>query len=301
MTHSWNGHEGCVRDHIGEYRVIDCTVCGFSHIVPLPTGDELEEVYGEEYYTKEKPLFIIRQQEDLDWWRLVFDDRYDFFEQQLPVARRQILDIGCGPGFFLQRGAERGWSGCGVEPSRQAAEHARSIGVEVINASLEKAGLEEGGSFDVVHMSEVLEHVSDPLSFCRRAAALLKPGGVLCAVVPNDYNPLQEYLRREYGHNPYWVAPPHHLNYFSSDSLQKLLLGSGLSILKRSAMFPMEFFLAVGTNYVGNDEIGRRCHAKRKRFDIALASSGLQAFRREMYEMMARHDIGREVIIFATK
>lgn len=302
MKESWNGHAGPLKDHIGEHRVIECEKCGFSHVIPLPSQAELQVAYGEEYYVTEKPLFIERQLEDLDWWRLIYDDRFDFIEQYLPSpGNRRILDIGCGPGFFLQRGKERGWSGIGVEPSRQAAEHAYSIGVEVINASLERAGLEGEGNFDVVHMSEVLEHVSDPVSFCCRAAALLKPGGIACIVVPNDYNPLQQFLRRERGYDPYWVAPPHHLNYFSPTALEGLLARVGLSVLERSAMFPLEFFLAMGDNYVGNDLLGRQCHGKRKELDRSLEEAGLQVFRREMYKLMARHDIGREVIVYAYK
>lgn len=301
MKESWNGHTGQLRDCAGEYRVIACEQCGFSHVIPLPAAEALHEVYSEDYYVSEKPLFIERQLEDLDWWHLVYNDRYDFFESQLPEGSRRILDIGCGPGLFLQRGAERGWSGLGVEPSRQAAEYARSIGVDVVNATLEEAALEEWAGFDVVHMSEVLEHIPDPVAFSRRAAGLLRPGGILCVVVPNDYNPLQRFLRTECGFNPYWVAPPHHLNYFSSETIGKLLERAGLKVLDRVSTFPMEVFLATGNNYVGDDVVGRRCHGGRKDLERALDAAGLQRLRREMYQLMARHNVGREVIVYAGK
>ena len=50
----------------------------------------------------------------------------------MPRERRRLLDIGSGPGFFLKTAKERGWRVLGIEPSRQAATHARDLGIEVV-------------------------------------------------------------------------------------------------------------------------------------------------------------------------
>ena len=55
-------------------------------------------------------------------------DRLESFEALLPANRRRLLDIGSGPGFFLKSAASRGWNVLGVEPSRQAAAHAKRLG-----------------------------------------------------------------------------------------------------------------------------------------------------------------------------
>jgi|SRR6185369_8397378 len=302
MAGQQSEHSGQVLDSVAGYDVIACDCCGFKHILPIPDRQELAKVYQEEYYSTEKPLFIERQIEDIEWWNLVFDDRYDFFEQVLPSTRRSILDIGCGPGFFLKRGQERGWHGVGLEPSRQAAAFAEGQGCVVLNRFMHEADLiREGKSFDVVHMSEVLEHIPDPVSLCETAHALLAEGGVLCVVVPNDYNPFQNLLREQLGFSHYWLAPPHHINYFDYDSMEGLLKKVGFSILDRTAMFPMDLFLLMGDDYVGNDELGRLCHAKRKRLDILLNSAKLRGFKKEMYQLMAKHGIGREIVIYGKK
>lgn len=48
------------------------------------------------------------------------------FEKYLSKKQRRILDIGCGPGFFLKFGKERSWKTFGIEPSIKAALFAQS-------------------------------------------------------------------------------------------------------------------------------------------------------------------------------
>lgn len=293
-------HKGTVLDTKNGYEILECVECGFVHINPLPSQNELDRIYRNEYYSREKPLFIERQIEDLQWWNLIYDERYDFFEEALPENRRRLLDIGCGPGFFLRRGKDRGWETYGIEPSVKASEYARSLGISVSNSFLGDSSF-EGDRFDVVHLSEVLEHIPDPGGLCRKAHELLAPGGMICIAVPNDYNPLQKILRNKIGLEPYWIAPPHHINYFEYDSLKRLLRHCGFEIAGEIAMFPMEFFLLMGDNYVGDDAVGRLCHSKRKKLDIALSEPGLADFRREFYELLAHYGLGRELVVFGKK
>ena len=293
-------HNGTLLDSKNGYRIIDCKECGFVHVQPVPAPDELDRIYKEEYYTKEKPLFIERQIEDLPWWNLVYDERYDFFERNLSKSSRSLIDIGCGPGFFLKKGKDGGWDVYGIEPSLKASEHAKGLGINVINSFLFDSPF-DGRKFHAAHMSEVLEHVADPISLCRKTYELLEPGGIFCVSVPNDYNPLQKLLRAEMGYEPYWLAPPHHINYFNHDSLKGLLRRCGFEIIGEAAMFPMEFFLLMGDNYVGDDAMGRLCHSKRKRLDIALSGPGLSDFRNEFNELLAAHGMGREIIMFGKK
>lgn len=293
-------HIGKILDTVKNYNIINCTECGFTHIDPVPTQAELDKVYREEYYTEEKPLYIERTVEDIEWWNTVYNDRYDFFEENLAKNRRSILDIGCGSGFFLKRGKERRWQCLGVEPSKQAARHAKGLGLDIENVFLNEMDFGKK-RFDVIHLSEVLEHIPDPVNLCKKAYSLLDDKGIICVVVPNDYNPFQKVLRDKLGFNPYWLAPPHHINYFDFNSLENLLKKVGFKILERTAMFPMDMFLLMGDNYVGNDTLGRQCHAKRKKLDIMLNEPTLKGFKIDMYRLMAKHGIGREMIIYGGK
>lgn len=296
-----DGHGGPVIDSVKGFDVIECSGCGFKHVMPIPSGDELKGYYADEF-VPERPLYIERTEEDLEWWNAVFDERYDFLEGALSNKERRILDLGCGLGKFLSRGQDRGWQCLGIEPSKDAAAHAGGQGIEVINAPFEESGLEEGTEgFDAIHMSEVLEHIPDPARLLKSVYGLLNDGGIVCVVVPNDYSPIQEILRERLNYEPYWVAPPQHLNYFNFASLEGLLKKVGFNVVGKTAMFPMDFFLLMGDNYVGDDRLGRACHARRKRFDMLLGSSGLKGFKEEMYALMATHDVGREMVMYGKK
>jgi len=298
---NWEGHAGGLVDTAGEYRVIECETCGFKHIVPIPTPDELDEAYRGDYYSKEKPLYLNRTQEDLDWWETVYSDRYDALEDLLAPDRRRLLEVGSGPGYFLAHGARRGWDVIGVEPSRQAAEHSRKMGLNVVEEFLTEDLRDQLGRFDAIHASQVFEHLPDPRGMLALVRRMLEPGGVLCLSVPNDYNPLQTVLRQTRGFTPWWVAPPHHVNYFDFTSFSRLLESEGYAIVGTESTFPMEMFLLMGDNYVGDDEMGRECHRRRKMLELSLAEGGCNELKRDIFRALAALGIGREVVVYASR
>jgi hypothetical protein len=97
------------------------------------------------------------------------------------------------------------------------------------------------------------------------------------------------------------VAPKHHLNYFTFDSLANLLQRLDLKIAERSTSFPMELFLLMGENYTIDPALGRACHESRKKFDMALETAGLGEARRSFYRALAQAGLGREAAIIAVK
>src|SRR5207245_96199 len=97
----------------------------------------------------------------------------------------RLFDIGCGMGFFLDLMRREGWETMGVEPAPNAARHARErLGLDVVEGTIETARVD--GPFDVVTLWYVLEHVPNPVEILDRAAALLRPGGLLIVRVPNQ-------------------------------------------------------------------------------------------------------------------
>ncbi|MFD2168141.1 class I SAM-dependent methyltransferase [Thalassotalea euphylliae] len=295
-------HTGPVIDHRNGFDVIECEQCGFKHVMPLPTPEELDELYRHEYYDTEKPLFLQQSEEDAAWWQQVYNDRYDTFESELSEGQRTILDVGSGPGRFLHAGMQRGWKVTGIEPSVQASDYAKNtLGVNVINDFLTVESAASLGTFDVVHASQVLEHIPNPIDVLKTMTSLLKPGGILCLVVPNDFSPFQLALQEVENYEPWWIAAPHHLNYFNFDSLTSLVEKHGYEVFLRDTTFPIDMFLLMGENYIGNDELGRACHHRRVRMEAQLAKAGQNHVRRGLYQAMANQGLGREVCIFARK
>lgn len=293
-----NIHKGRTIDTQGEFRVIDCRSCKFFHIVPLPDETMLATLYKDTFYSHAKPFYFKDMEEDLPWWQAHYKSHYKLIATYAPG--RKLLDIGSGPGHFLVCGKKLGWDVLGFEPSKQAAAYAQRRGVRVINDLFSAQKALPYGPFDVVYLYLILEHIPDPTRFLKEVKSVLKPGGVLVVISPNDYNPLQLLLRTHKGFKPWWVAPPQHLNYFTFASIQHLLKRLGFSVLDSLATFPMEFFLLSGDNYIGKRSVGRRSHAKRKTFELAFFDHEPEMLT-TFYRSLAKLGIGREFVIISKK
>lgn len=297
----WEGHFGEVVDSLDEFDVIDCSICGFKHVVPMPSPQDLLKIYKEEYYCKDKPLFLDNVRRDFEWSNISYRERYDTFEEQFQPGLYSVLDVGSGPGYFLLFGKERGWQTLGIEPSKQAAAYSRSLGLEIIEGFFPETMADFTGFFDVVHMAHVLEHVPDPKKMLQVSYKLLKPGGLICIIVPNDYNPLQKAFVSISDHHSWWVSPVHHINYFDFTSIKQLLESCGYEVFLSEATFPIDMFLLMGDNYLNEDSIGKKCHMKRKMFEESLIKAGLSKLKRQLYASFAECGLGRGCILYARK
>lgn len=291
-------HDGPVIDTANGFEIIECASCGFRHVTPLPSPAELEATYAQEYYTHEKPDYFAHASEDQSWAALGYADRLTKLKSILGT-KGTLLDIGSGPGFFLKAAEDKGWRVKGIEPSRAAAAFAQGMGLDITNAFFDERMAPSLGTFDAVVMTNMLEHVPDPAGLVALAHGVLKPFGAICITVPNDYNGFQEALRHGAGVAPWWLAPPHHLNYFGFDALERLLIRCGFQLRGRFTSFPMEMFALQGDIYMGNGELGRALHNKRKVFDETLASN--EKTRAAFYGALAQAGFGREAIVFAQK
>jgi 2-polyprenyl-3-methyl-5-hydroxy-6-metoxy-1,4-benzoquinol methylase len=295
----WQKHTGPILDSVKGFDVIECETCGFKHIVPIPTLEDLKEQYSEKFYS-EKPNYIKNRLKDSDWWNFLYNKIYDSLETNI-AGKGSILSIGCGPGFFLQAGKKRGWDALGIEPGRPAVEYARSMGINVIEGFFEEVDVSGYGLFDVIHAAEMIEHLPSPLALINYAYHNLKDDGIICIVAANEYNKLQKAIRKKLDVSPWWVVPNEHINYFNIESAASLLAKAGFKIIHKEVTFPIELFLFMGQNYIKNSELGRKCHTMRKQMEIDLSETGLGDFLEKLYGFFMEEGVGREFIILGRK
>jgi 2-polyprenyl-6-hydroxyphenyl methylase / 3-demethylubiquinone-9 3-methyltransferase len=105
-----------------------------------------------------------------------------------PAGR--VLDVGCGTGFLLERLAERGFSGVGIDLSPESVDHARRRLAEIgaadrLRAEVGSAYEPPEGPFDLIALTDVLEHLEDPRACLRALRERLAPGGLLVVSTPN--------------------------------------------------------------------------------------------------------------------
>ena len=109
--------------------------------------------------------------------------RLNWIDKHISLAGKRIIDIGCGGGILAESMAARGADVTGIDlsekPLKVAQLHLLESGqkVDYRLIAAEEIAQQQPGSFDCVTCMEMLEHVPDPPSTVRAAAALAKPGG----------------------------------------------------------------------------------------------------------------------------
>src|SRR5580700_1549891 len=114
--------------------------------------------------------------------------RTPFVDVLPPNPAGRLLEIGCGTGETAAYALSTGKCGlcCGVELCEGPAEEARKKLQRVIVGDVERLELDFSENyFDVLLLSEVLEHLVDPWSVLRRLHKLMKPGSIVIAGSPN--------------------------------------------------------------------------------------------------------------------
>jgi SAM-dependent methyltransferase len=193
----------------GAYR-LSCESCGLVYISPFPSDLELRS-FNEDYFFQahgdecSRPS-AINFSSGLAKIRLNHLKKFTQLHN-LPILR--VLEFGPGSGYFAKYFLEQnqGASYLAVETDTSCHPRLNSLGVEVVDVN-DIDNLE--GSIDLVVMSHVLEHVSNPNAFLGRAYQMLKKGGFIFIEVP-----CMDFLHKDFDEP--------HLLFFDKKSLETLL------------------------------------------------------------------------------
>jgi SAM-dependent methyltransferase len=198
-----------------------CRSCGFVTYLEVER-DELLRLYDESYFSGSEYADYLGEQQAL---------RRSMRRHLAQMARFRphggsLLEVGCAYGLFLDEAARRYESVAGVDICSGPVRYAREVlGHEAREGDFLEMELPEA-RFDVVCMWDTLEHLPTPDRFIRRAAWMLRPGGFLF-LTTGDIGSLNARLR---GRNWRQIHPPTHLNYFSRETLNRLLTRIGFEV-----------------------------------------------------------------------
>jgi 2-polyprenyl-3-methyl-5-hydroxy-6-metoxy-1,4-benzoquinol methylase len=147
------------------------------------------------------------------------------FERELRLFRKHctggaVLDVGCSSGAFLyqlNRRFPRCYDVLGTDASGAPLDYAESRGVPVVRGDF-LAQTFAPKEFEAVTFWAVLEHLPEPKRFLEKAWSILKPGGLCFVLVPNVNSLASRLLGPRYRY-----IYPQHVNYFTSETLRRLV------------------------------------------------------------------------------
>ncbi|MFO7481965.1 class I SAM-dependent methyltransferase [Oceanibaculum nanhaiense] len=279
---------------------------GFLQAAEMPTAEQLRDYYAS-YYRRESGNY----RKSYDARELAFLDaklaQRAALAQQIrgSAAPGRFLDAGCGEGFALAWFQRAGWRVEGIDHSMAGIEAMNQALAESVTAgdlfALLDARIGTGERYDLVWLTNVLEHVTDPVGLLEKLRRLVASGGVLAVTVPNDGSAYQKKLLED-GQidDRFWIALPDHLAYFTGDSLRATTQATGWACREIIADFPIDWFLLhEGSNYVRDRAQGKAAHRARVELELLLADQPVEAVN-AYYAALARLGLGRNLTAFLT-
>ena len=216
------------------YKLDLCLECGYSFVNPRPPLSFLMDYYssfghGHDGSGGETPNLksVLTQEQNypnstIDARRLIRTIK----SLTKKAHSGKFLDVGCGYGFFSKEALGAGFEVVALELAKNEREIAKEMtGLNPVACSFEEfESMPE--SISVVLMSQILEHAFDINFWIKKANNILVNDGIIAIALPN-YGSVFRLVMQE--REPY-ICPPAHLNFFSPDSLSRLLEKHGFRV-----------------------------------------------------------------------
>lgn len=201
-----------------------CRACGFAQPAALPAlPNFFDRMYDQRWADD-----WIAGEHDAAYKDRIFADILAGLAQRV-TRGRALLDVGAHAGRFLRLAREAGWDGEGLELNPKTAAYAAQVSGAVVHQGNVHT-FTPTRCYDAVTVTDVLEHVPQPLDVLTRVRTFLCPGGWLAIKVPNGpAQRVKETLRARL--RPSYRATLAdnlvHVNHFSAASLARALTAAG--------------------------------------------------------------------------
>lgn len=227
--------------HPEVFDIVKCKDCGLIYLNPRPTAELLLEQYKKDYTPNEKmdnskelkpSMMGLKKILGRFWYKI--SGYYGISE--IKVEGR-FLDIGCAKGDTLEAARNIGANVYGIELNPKSVEICKTKGLDVQCGTVEDSGYPDD-YFDIIWMSQVIEHLPFPKKSLKEILRILKPCGRLYIFCPNAGS----YLSKLFGRFWHGWHIPFHFHAYTRETITKLLTECGFKVTKLSATTPYHFF-----------------------------------------------------------
>src|SRR3989344_7486773 len=221
-----------------------CKKCGLRRLLPLPSKQNLTNLYGrKKYYTEE--LFELHDdlKIDYDWKNPIIKLYQKHLNEILLTAPppKHLLEIGCARGVFLDMARSAGYKVQGIEANPYASKYAHKFfNLQVTTTKFESVK-KNFGKFDIIVAYDVIEHVPNPSGFIKKITTFLKPGGLVVIGTPNSSSLLYKIAEKTalvsksrivYPLIRFYGRGVEHLSIFNPENLKRLLTLNKFRVIK---------------------------------------------------------------------
>jgi len=208
-----------LRYNFDPFRVVTCRNCGLVFLSPRLTEKAIMKLYMDQayYVSNVAGQGYDEYLEVRPNWIKTFTKRLEQVMKYQSAGR--ALDIGCGPGFFLEAAQSKGYDAYGLDPSEYIVKVAQEKFGEHVKLGLIETANYPAESFDLVVAFDTFEHIYHPLEWLEHIRRVLKPGGLIAMTTPDP----SSLLARISGRN--WVSfkLPEHIFYWSPKTVRRAL------------------------------------------------------------------------------
>ena len=229
----------------GAYSIMYCAKCGLGETFPRPSYEELPAIYegaiGDSPAGFLKRIYRKCKRSAMGTSLILRLDRAGNFFALFPspATRPTLLDIGCGAGDWLMIFEKMGFDATGVDLNPRVVETALGRGLNVECRRIEEL-VASGERYDVVVLSQILEHLSEPQEVLRTVEGLLAAGGSLVVAVPNYDSSWRRYFKNKWIN---WYMP-FHIFHFTKRSLLKSLDAAGFKTQRALTYTPSSWWIS---------------------------------------------------------
>jgi SAM-dependent methyltransferase len=151
--------------------------------------------------------------------------------RSLRLANPEILDFGCGTGWFADQLSHHGRA-TGIDLSETAIAHARAAypNVRFIAGNVYENTFPDA-SFDAVVSQEVVAHVENPMAYLDIIARVLKPHGYLIITTAN------RLVMERWDHGA--PDPDAHIKLYPNRREFKRMLSGRFQVLRTTSIMPI--------------------------------------------------------------
>jgi ubiquinone/menaquinone biosynthesis C-methylase UbiE len=235
----------------GPFTLSQCARCGHVSLNPIPAPDHVSALYPTTYYTVNpaSPLylhgFIYETKIRRDIKRI---------QSFVNVERlHSVVDIGCGDAarlFQLRKSVPRDTECIGLDLRFEPAmvERAKASRISLVVGSESNLDMLHDAGHDLIIMSQILEHLRDPIDALARLRTKLTPAGLLLLETPHRGGLDYALFRKRY-----WGGYhlPRHFHLFTKASLAQAAQRAGYRVVRQGSLPSPGFWIMSFRNALG--------------------------------------------------